>query len=59
MLEFSQIAALVIFVAMFIAIVAGKVHRFIPAIIGAALTIVVVFLITLLPCKAQTQSPMF
>ncbi len=47
MLELSQIAALVIFVVMFIAIVVGKVHRFIPALIGAALTIIVVFLIIL------------
>jgi len=47
MLELSQIAALVIFVVMFIAIVSGKVHRYIPALIGAALTIIVVFLIVL------------
>ena len=33
MLELSQIAALVIFVAMFIAIVVGKVHRSIPTFI--------------------------
>jgi Na+/H+ antiporter NhaD/arsenite permease-like protein len=45
MLELSQIAALAIFVLMFIAIVIGKVHRVIPALIGAALTIVVVFLL--------------
>ncbi|GAI29939.1 unnamed protein product, partial [marine sediment metagenome] len=32
---------------MFVAIVIGKVHRFIPALIGAALTIVIVLLITL------------
>ncbi len=47
MLELGQIAALVIFVVMFIAIVVGKVHRFIPALIGAVLTITVVFLIIL------------
>ena len=47
MLELSQILALAIFIAMFIAIVVGKVHRFIPALIGAALTITVVFLIVL------------
>ncbi len=45
MLELSQIAALVIFAAMFIAIVIGKVHRVIPALIGATLTIVIVFLV--------------
>ncbi len=43
----SQILAIVIFAAMFVAIVIGKVHRVIPAAIGAALTIVVVFLITM------------
>jgi len=43
----SQILAVAIFVAMFIAIIFGPVHRFIPAIIGAALTIVVVFLVTM------------
>ena len=42
-----QIAAIVIFVGMFIAIMIGKVHRFIPALIGAGLTIVVVFAIGL------------
>ena len=47
MLELSQILALAIFIVMFIAIVSGKVHRFIPALIGAAFTIVIVFLLTL------------
>lgn len=47
MIELSQILALAIFVVMFIVIVVGKVHRFIPALIGAALTIIVVFLIIL------------
>ncbi|MFC2021754.1 SLC13 family permease [Chloroflexota bacterium] len=47
MLELGQILALAIFVAMFIAIVVGKMHRFIPALIGAVLTIIVVFLIVL------------
>ncbi|MFC1957574.1 SLC13 family permease [Chloroflexota bacterium] len=47
MLELSQILALVIFVIMFVAIVIGKVDRFILALIGAALTIIVVFLIVL------------
>ncbi len=43
----GQILAIVVFVVMFIAIVGGKVHRYIPALIGAALTIIIVFLITL------------
>jgi len=48
----SQILAIVVFAAMFIAIVIGKVHRVIPAVIGAALTIVVVFLITMQSTEA-------
>ena len=47
MFELSQILAIVIFVAMFITIVTGKVSRYIPALIGAACTIIVVFLITM------------
>jgi len=43
----SQILAIVIFVVMFAAIISGKVHRYIPALIGAALTITIVLLITL------------
>ena len=39
MLELSQILALAIFVIMFVAIVIGKVHRFIPAIVGAELLV--------------------
>jgi len=45
MLTLSQILAVVIFLLMFIVIVSGKVHRYIPALIGGALTLVVVFLI--------------
>ncbi|MFC2003770.1 SLC13 family permease [Chloroflexota bacterium] len=45
MFTLSQILAIVIFLAMFIAIIIGKVHRFIPALIGAALTCIIVFLI--------------
>jgi Na+/H+ antiporter NhaD/arsenite permease-like protein len=45
MLTLSQILAIAIFLAMFVAIIVSKVHRFIPALIGAALTLVVVFLI--------------
>jgi len=41
----SQIVAIVIFVVMFVAIISDKWHRFIPALIGGGLTIVVVFLI--------------
>ena len=43
----SQILAIIVFALMFIAIVSGKLHRFIPALIGALLTIVVVLLISL------------
>lgn len=43
----SQIGALAIFIAMFIAITTGKVPRYIPALIGGALTILIVFLIIL------------
>ena len=45
MLALSQILAIVIFAIMFIAIVSGKIHRYIPALIGAAFVIIVVFLI--------------
>ncbi len=55
MLTLSQILALAIFVAMFIAIIVGMVHRFIPAIIGAALTVIVVFLITLQSTEAAVS----
>lgn len=40
----SQILTIVIFAVMFIVIVSGKVHRYIPAIIGAALVVIIVFL---------------
>lgn len=43
-MEVSQILALLIFVAMFAAIIHGGVHRFIPALAGAALVILLVFL---------------
>jgi Na+/H+ antiporter NhaD/arsenite permease-like protein len=45
MFELSQILAIAIFILMFLAIIIGKVHRFIPALVGAGLTLVVVFLI--------------
>ena len=41
----SQIVAIAIFLGMFITIIIGKVRRYIPALIGGGLTIVVVFLI--------------
>jgi Na+/H+ antiporter NhaD/arsenite permease-like protein len=44
MLAPNQTAALAIFVGVFVTIITGKVHRFIPALIGAALTLSVVFL---------------
>jgi Na+/H+ antiporter NhaD/arsenite permease-like protein len=47
MLTLSQIFAIVIFVLMFLAIIIGKVHRYIPALIGAGLIIAVVLLITM------------
>jgi len=43
----SQILAIAIFVLMFIAIIIGKVHRYIPALIGAGLTLTIVFLATM------------
>ena len=47
MLTLSQILAITIFIVMFVAIIVGRVHRFIPALIGAALTLVIVFLIVM------------
>jgi Na+/H+ antiporter NhaD/arsenite permease-like protein len=47
MMTLSQILATAIFVLMFAAIIYGKVHRYIPALIGAALTIGVVFLLVM------------
>ncbi|MBI2860319.1 MAG: ArsB/NhaD family transporter [Chloroflexi bacterium] len=44
MLGLSQILAIIIFAMMFIAIVSGKVPRWVTAVIGAALTIIIVFL---------------
>jgi Na+/H+ antiporter NhaD/arsenite permease-like protein len=43
----AQIFAMVIFLVMFGVIMWGKVHRYIPALIGAALVFVVVFLIVM------------
>jgi len=47
MFTLSQILAVAIFVIMFAAIIYGKVHRYIPALIGAALTLGVVFLLVM------------
>jgi Na+/H+ antiporter NhaD/arsenite permease-like protein len=44
MLVLSQILAIAIFVAMFVAIIVGKVHRYIPALVGAGLILTIVFL---------------
>jgi Na+/H+ antiporter NhaD/arsenite permease-like protein len=44
MLDLSQGLAIGIFLAMFISIIIGKVHRYIPALVGGALVLVVVFL---------------
>ncbi|MFH1382718.1 MAG: SLC13 family permease [Chloroflexota bacterium] len=43
----AQILAIVIFLLMFGVITWGKVHRFIPALVGAALVLLVVFFITM------------
>src|SRR3990170_4484701 len=51
----SQVLAITIFAVMFIAIIIGKVHRFIPALLGAALVIIVVFLIILKSPAAITS----
>ncbi len=45
MFEVSQIFAIAIFILMFLAIIIGRVHRYIPALVGAGLILVVVFLI--------------
>jgi Na+/H+ antiporter NhaD/arsenite permease-like protein len=47
MFTLSQILAIAIFVVMFGAIIYGRVHRYIPALIGAALTVLVVFLLVM------------
>ncbi len=45
MFTLSQILAITIFIIMFAAIVSGKLHRYVPALVGATLTCIVVFLI--------------
>ncbi len=46
-MDLSQIVALSIFLAMFVAIIVGKVHRYIPALLGALLVLVVLFLLVM------------
>ncbi|MBI4187192.1 MAG: ArsB/NhaD family transporter [Chloroflexi bacterium] len=43
----SQVLAVAIFAIMFVSIIIGKVHRYIPAVIGGALSLIVVFIIVL------------
>ena len=47
MLALSQILAIIIFGIMFAFIVSGKIHRYIPALIGAALVVIIVFLVVM------------
>jgi len=51
----SQILALAIFIVMFIVITTGKVPRYIPALVGGAFTILVVFLLILRNPEAVVQ----
>jgi len=44
MFTLSQILAIAIFLIMFVIIIIGKVHRYIPALIGAAAVVIIVFL---------------
>ncbi len=46
-MNLAQILSLVIFMIMFIVIIIGKIHRYIPALIGAGLTLIVVYLIAM------------
>jgi Na+/H+ antiporter NhaD/arsenite permease-like protein len=55
MLTLSQILAISIFILMFAAIIYGKVHRYIPALIGAALTLGVVFLLVMKSPESVTS----
>jgi Na+/H+ antiporter NhaD/arsenite permease-like protein len=55
MLILSQILAVTIFVLMFAAIIVGKVHRYVPALIGAALTLIVVFLLVMRSPESVTS----
>jgi len=44
-MSIEQILAIIIFLAMFIAIMWGKIHRFIPALIGAAFTAILILVL--------------
>jgi len=41
-MDIQQTLAVLIFAGMFIAIMRGKVHRYVPALIGAALTAILI-----------------
>jgi len=41
----AQLSAITIFTIMFAAIISGRIHRYIPAMLGALLTIGIVFLL--------------
>jgi len=47
MFYLAQFLAIAIFVWMLINVIVGRVHRYVPALIGAALTIVIVFVVVL------------
>ncbi|MDO8578359.1 MAG: SLC13 family permease [Dehalococcoidales bacterium] len=44
MFDLSQALAIIIFLAMFLVIIAGKTHRYVPALIGAGFTVGLVYL---------------
>ncbi len=44
-MSIQQILAIIIFLAMFIAIMWGKIHRYIPALIGAAFTAILILVL--------------
>ena len=47
MLTLPQVLAIAIFIGILVVIIIGKVHRYIPALIGAAVTFIVIFFIIL------------
>jgi Na+/H+ antiporter NhaD/arsenite permease-like protein len=47
MLTLPQVLAIAIFIGILVALIIGKVHRYIPALIGAAVTFIVIFFIIL------------
>lgn len=51
-MSIEQILAILIFAVMFIAIMSGKIHRFIPALVGAGCTAVLI--LALVDCGPQT-----